>query len=241
QNSSFSQIVKNNVAKYSFLNSMSGKLAIGWAKDSGNVDKQNFHYGFQLKHTWDQNITVFKAKEKVDEKNDEKYEDKREISLSNNHNLTDISGIYGKVTSYKNIFQGYEHEWRLGTGYLHCFFQEDCFFQEGGDKYFKTRIGYQRKFSEYTIGEDENRNFLLLGYRGGYPLMKNISFQTELNYELDFSDSDRYEMDGFLSTVFHVNKTIDIKLNYKVDYIHIPVSGKKNTDTSITSSLVYKF
>lgn len=219
-----------------------GEANFGFAKESGNVDKEELKYGVELSHKLGRNISIAKLEGNFSEKKDDRYKDEFELSFLNLYNFdNDFSGIYGKITYYQNEFLGYEQQVRLGAGYL------NYWYQDGKHKYFKTRIGGQTRFSNYT--EDDNndrrnndrRDYALIGYRAGYPLMENISLQIETNYEINIIDSDDYRIDGYLKAVFYVNKIFDVNILYEVDYANEPVPGKKSLDTSLTTNLVYKF
>jgi putative salt-induced outer membrane protein YdiY len=213
----------------------SGKVTLGFDKKTGNIDAQGFKYGLKLTHKMAKNEAFFKIKGKNAEVNDKTFQEDLTISLLDVYSLTKTSAVYGKITYLENEFQGYEHQWKLGAGYLHTWLEED-------EKSFKTRLGYQARFSEYTTGEDDSQNFLLVGFRSsGYPIMENISIDTEFNYEANFTDLEDYETDFELSFVFKVNRTIDLKLDYKVEYDNVPVAGIEKTDNSISTNLVYKF
>ncbi|WP_083234169.1 DUF481 domain-containing protein [Candidatus Marithrix sp. Canyon 246] len=41
--------------------------------------------------------------------------------------------------------------------------------------------------------------------------------------------------------IFYVNEIFDVSIVYKVNYSNEPVLGKKATDSSLTTNLVYKF
>jgi putative salt-induced outer membrane protein YdiY len=212
-----------------------GKANFGFAKDSGNIERQELKYGFELINELGKNTTIATLDSNISEKKDDRYKDEFELSLLDIYNFDKLSGIYGKITYYENPIIGYEQQLRFGVGYL------NYWFQSGKNKYFKTRIGAQTRFSDYTTGDNDRRDYALVGYRAGFPLMTNISLKTELNYEINILDSHDYKLDGYIKSVFYVNKIFDVNILYKVNYSNEPVPGKKSTDTSLTTNLVYKF
>ncbi len=234
-NNAFSENKHDIQTRQDTQKSFSGKMSVGFSKESGNVDKQQINYGVELVDKKDNNEFTFKLEGDFSKTSGTIDQDKIEVSVLDIFEFNKVSGLYGKTTFYRNEFQGYEQQWRLGTGYLHYWFRASK------KKYFKTRIGYQLRRSNETTGQQETQNYLLLGGRSSYPVMENISAKIELNYEVDFSNSSDYEMDGFIAFVFHVNKNIDIKMDYKVDYSHIPVEEKQSTDTSLITKVIYKF
>ncbi|RKZ71552.1 MAG: hypothetical protein DRR19_32525 [Candidatus Parabeggiatoa sp. nov. 1] len=217
-----------------------GKVKLGFAKMSGNVDTESLNYGLSLihlikdEHKKPKNMVSFNIKGNIGETGGEKYQDELTIRLFDGYRLAKASAVYGQMTYLENEFQGYEHQWKLGAGYIHYWLDE-------GNKNFSTRMGYQARFSEHTTGEDESQNFFLVGFRGGYPIMENISIRTELNHEANFTDLEDYETDFSLSLVFEVNKTINVEIDYNVEYDNMPVTGIEKTDNSFSTNLVYKF
>ena len=212
------------------------EVNFGFAKDSGNIERQELKYGLELTNKLGRNISIITLDSNISEKKDDRYKDEFELSLLDIYNFDNkFSGIYGKITYYENPIIGYEQQLRFGVGYL------NYWFQSGKNKYFKTRIGAQTRFSDYTAGDNDRRDYALVGYRAGFPLMTNISLKTELNYEVNILDSHDYKVDGYIKSIFYVNKIFDVNILYKVNYSNEPVPGKKSTDTSLTTNLVYKF
>ncbi|RKZ40191.1 MAG: hypothetical protein DRQ49_09150 [Gammaproteobacteria bacterium] len=214
---------------------LSGKASAAFSRNQGNVDEGALKYSFSLSSQGEANKVYLKIKGKRTEKRQKRSKEEHEMSLLNVYHLNHTSGFYGKVTSYQNEPRGYEHQWRLGVGYLHTWYQSN------NEKYFKTRMGYQNRANDYTTGADSYQDYLLLGCRVKYPLMENISLFMELNYGSDYSNRNDYETEGLLSFTFYVNKSIDIKIDYERFYSYIPAPGKKKTDTSLATSLIYKF
>lgn len=214
-----------------------GEAHFGFAKDSGNIDRQELKYGFELTHKRGRNTSTTELDSNISEKKDDRYKDEFELNFLNVYNFDNkFSGIYGKITYYENEILGYEQQVRVGAGYL------NYWYQNGKQKYFKTRIGGQTRFSNYTTGDNnDRRDYALIGYRAGYPLMENITLKLETNYEINILDSHDYKLDGYIKSVFYVNEVFDINIRYKINYANQPVPGKKSTDTSLTTNLVYKF
>jgi putative salt-induced outer membrane protein YdiY len=228
---------------------VSGKVSFDYSRHKGNIDDRAIGYGLLLKFKKIANNEVFlKIEGDKGEIQRMTYTDELEASALDIYHLNDISGLYGKVTYYRNEPRGYESQRRIGGGYLHTFYQNKL--DKNGldkkelkltEKYFKARIGYQNRSNRYTTNVDDNQDYLQLGSRFRYPLMKNISLFTELNYMIDFSDSKDYEIESLLSLLFYVNKKIDIKIEYERIYSNIPVFEKQKTDSYLGTSLIYKF
>jgi putative salt-induced outer membrane protein YdiY len=219
---------------------VSGKVSFDYSRHKGNIDDRAIGYGLSLKFKKIANNEVFlKIKGDKGEIQSISYSDELEFSALDIYHLNDISGIYGKITYYKNEPRGYESQKRIGGGYLHTFYQNDL--EDLEEKYFKTRIGYQNRNNHYTTNVDDHQDYLQLGCRLKHPFMKNISIKTELNYMIDFSDSKDYEIESLLSFVFNVNEKIDIEIEYERLYSNIPVFEKQKTDSYLGTSLIYKF
>ncbi len=223
---------------------VSGKVSFDYSRSKGNIDDKAIGYGLSLKFKKIANNEVFlKIEGDKGEIQHMTYTDELEASALDIYHLNDISGLYGKVSYYRNEPRGYESQMRIGGGYLHTFYQNKLDKKELKlqEKYFKARIGYQHRSNRYTTNVDDNQDYLQLGSRFRHPLMKNISLFTELNYMIDFSDSKDYEIESLLSLLFYVNKKIDIKIEYERIYSNIPVFDKQKTDSTFGTSLIYKF
>jgi putative salt-induced outer membrane protein YdiY len=245
KNSSTPQKSTKNDAKLP----VSGEVSLDFLRSKGNIDERAIGYGLSLKIKGMANNEVFlKIEGDKGEIQHFTYTDELEVSALDIYHLNDISGLYGKVTYYRNEPRGYKYQKRIGGGYLHTFYQNDLDKNKLKkkdfklkEKYFKARIGYQHRSNRYTTNVDDNQDYLQLGCRLKHPLMKNISLFTEVNYMIDFSDSKDYEIENLLSFVFYVNKKIDIKIEYERLYSNIPVFEKQKTDSSFGTSLIYKF
>ena len=219
---------------------LSGDVTVGLMKMSGNTDTETFSYGLKLSHqmlTPEKlgNQAYFKLKGTEQETNDQTIQEELKISLYDDYSFSRTSAIYGKMSYLENEIQGYEHQEKLGGGYLHRWFEE-------GKTAFQTRLGYQARFSTPTEGDSQHQNFFQAGFRGGFPIMENISVETEFNYEADITELDDYETDFDLNVVFKVNQKIDITIGYKIKYDNMPpASGIEKTDTRVSTNLSYNF
>jgi len=211
-----------------------GKVKLGFARMSGNVDLESLNYGFLLTHKKGMNKLVFKLKGNEIEANNETKKKDIETSLLDIYRLNKISAVYGKVSYLENEFIGYKYLRKLGAGYLHTWLEDN-------QKKFNTRIGYQARFFKEISGDTDFQDFMLVGFRGAYPVMENVLMKTEVNYEVNFDNNEDYESDAELGFTFKVNKQVDLELNYKVKYDNLPVTGIEHTDRTLTTSLVYKF
>ncbi len=241
-----SQIENNNEVNTSPVIPFLGKASINFSRNKGNVDEEAIEYGFLLSKDDKFSETYFKLKGKKTEKQQKCSKEEHEFSVFKVYHFNESSGVYGKLTSYQNEPRGYKHQWRLGMGYLYTWYQFNDqrtpkAKREINKKFFKSRIGFQIRDSDYTTGADNHQNYLLLGSRAQYPIMENVSLFIEVNYGVNISHVADYEIENALSLIFYVNKKIDLKIDYEIFYSHIPVLGKKSTDNSLGTSLIYKF
>jgi len=229
---------------------VSGKVSLDFLRSKGNIDERAIGYGFSLKFKGIANEAILKIEGDKGEIQHMTYTDEIEASVLDIYHLNDISGLYGKVTYYRNEPRGYRFQKRIGGGYIHSFYQNQNQLDKNQldkkefklqEKSFKTRIGYQHRNNRYTTNVDDHQDYLQLGCRLKHPLMKNISLFTELNYMIDFSDSKDYEIESLLSLLFYVNKKIDVEIEYERLYSNIPVFEKEKTDSSFKTKLIYKF
>ncbi len=213
----------------------SGNLNIGFSKLSGNVDTESFNYGVKLKHKSSSNQLIFKIDGNESKASEQLIQKDMLTSLMDIYSFNDTSSLYGKVSYLENEFLGYDYLAKLGVGYLHTIL-------DNGNKTLSTRLGYQaRNFKEIESGDTDSQNFFQAGFRGSYPLMRNILMRAEVNYEVNFENEYDYESDGNVGLTFTVNEAIDITLDYTVKYDNLPVLGVERTDSTIITNLVYNF
>lgn len=214
---------------------LTGKLNLSFAKDKGNVNEEALRYGLKIHSKINSNDANLTFKGKKTERSKKSSTETYEVSLLDVYHLNDISAMYGKITSYQNIPKGYTHQWRLGFGYLHTWYQAN------EKQFFNTRIGYQNRDNDFATGIDDHQDFLLVGFRTQFPIMTNISLFTQFHYGFEFANAEEYEIEVELASIFVVNKQIDLKMEYELEYSHVPVPGRKARDTSFLTSIIYKF
>ncbi|MCK5877956.1 MAG: DUF481 domain-containing protein [Candidatus Marithrix sp.] len=217
----------------------SGKVDVDYLRSKGNVDKSAIGYGFLLEFKRITNEVSFMIEGNRGKIQDITYTDEIKASVLNTYHLNENSTLYGKITYYENELRGYKYQKRIGGGYLHTLYQNNLNKLE--EEYFKTRIGYQNRNNLYTTNINDHQDYLQVGFRFKYPLMKNISLFTEFNYMVDFSDSTDYEIENLLAFIFTVNEKIDVEIEYERLYLNIPVFEKEKTDSSFKTKLTYKF
>ena len=231
--------VKSDSTKEEKAKTISGFLKIGISGSSGNVSRSSNNYAFELLRktkvnamTFDGNYYAFRSK-------GEKLDENFYFSLINIFEISKKNHLYAKGSFLKNVFQGFDRQWKIGGGYLRSI----------GDKKhgsLSLRLGYQLRESEVTkksVGEYNQgfHNFSLFGFMFRIVLAENITLKSKFDYEHDMNLKENYNVESNSDLVFTVNKWLDLELNYQFFYDGLPVLGKKNKDERLEFSLQVKF
>jgi len=231
--------VKSDSTKEEKAKTISGFLKIGISGSSGNVSRSSSNYAFEVLRktklnamTFDGNYYAFRSK-------GEKLDENFYFSLLNIFEISKKNHLYAKGSFLRNVFQGFDRQWKIGGGYLRSI----------GDKKhgsLSLRIGYQLRESEVTkksVGEYNQgfHNFSLFGFMFRMVLAENITLISKFDYEYDMNLNENYNVESNSDLVFTVNKWLNLELNYQFYYDGLPVLGKKNKDERLEFSVRIKF
>lgn len=218
-----------------FWDYFGGDIKLSFEQRTGNVEKTNMKYEASFAYERQRNQISIKSNGVMARKAEETFQESYYASILDVWRFGQRSGWYGKASFYTDEFKGYEEQWKIGTGYLFDVVQRSKTF------YFKTRIGYQARFSNVTKGNDRNENLGMFGFRAGVPIMESITLSAEMNYSPDFSHpEENYYVDGYIKANFEVNRYVDFHIKYWIDYENVPVFDRKPTDAGFETSLILK-
>ena len=231
--------VKSDSTKEEKAKTISGFLKFGISGSSGNVSRSSSSYAFELERktklnamTLDGNYYAFRSK-------GEKLDENLYFSLLNIFEISKKNHLYAKGSFFRNVFQGFDRQWKIGGGYLRSI----------GDKKhgsLSLRVGYQLRESEVTkksVGEYNQgyHNFSLIGFMLRFILAENITLKSKFDYEHDMNLNENFNVQSNSDLVFTVNKWLDLILIYQYFYDGLPVLGKKSKDERLEFSLQVKF
>lgn len=217
----------------------SGWVNLGYSSSRGNVDRSMSNYALDIKRKTNVNVLTLDGQFRDFKSRGNKVDENIDASLIDIIKISGDSWLYGKGSYYRNVYRGFDSQWKFGGGYLHSFIDK-----ENVD--LSTRAGYQVRFSEVTgnLEGDYNQgihHFILLGFKTKFSVVENVNFKTKMDLELDIERSDNFTFISSSSLEFNVNKWLAFELNYFYQYAGLPVTGRKALDERLDGSLKIKF
>lgn len=215
----------------STLESWSTELELGYANSNGNTNSTDVKAAVDARREYEQYIFDVKATAKYGSDNGSRDEEKYTFDGTVGRKITDRAYTYGELNYIKDMFSGYDHQVSelVGIGYKAI---------DNDTTKLETKLGVGGRQSETDTGSDSSEavvkpeldfswkanDFVTLGEKA------NATFGTEYTrYESETYAESALTNNLFLKAAYEMVKTTDV-----------PV-GSKETDTTTTVSLVYKF
>ncbi len=217
----------------------SGWVNLGYSGSRGNVDRSSRNYALDINRKTKTNVLTLDGQFRDFKSKGAKVDENIDASLIDIVKISGDSWLYGKASYYRNVYRGFDSQWKFGGGYLHSFIDK-----ENVD--LSTRAGYQVRFSEVTghLEGDYNEgthHFVLLGFKTKFRVVENVNFNTKIDLELDLERSDNYTFISSSTFEFNVNKWLAFELNYFYQYAGLPVTSRKTLDERLDGSFKIKF
>ena len=203
---------KSDSTKEEKVKEISGFLKFGISGSSGNVSRSSSSYAFELIRKTKLNAMTFDGRYYNFRSKGTKLDENFYFSLINIFELSKKNHLYAKGSFFRNVFQGFDRQWKIGGGYLRTI----------GDKKHGTlslRVGYQLRESDVTqksVGEYNQgyHNFSLIGFMLRMVLAENITLISKFDYEHDMNLNQNFNVECNSDLVFTVNKWLDLKFMF---------------------------
>lgn len=215
---------------------LKGRVVLGYSSTSGNSDEEKVSFNFNLKEKKRKNLNLLydglinygKSSGKVNA-------DKKQIGIVGEIVKDAKNSWYVQSEVLKDRFAGYETRLSLGAGYFRTIIAES-------ERNLKAAAGLDITKEDFTDSTSDTRYWLKLGLQGDRMMAENIKLLSSIDYGAPKNDfKDNFEVDFSIGTLFTVNLNFDFETRYIINYRKTPlVQGKEKTDSTFTSSFVYK-
>lgn len=134
----------------------------------------------------------------------------------------------------RNTFGGFNHRYGLDAGVKYALLG-------GPEHLLGVELGFGGIFENRTDGTGKNFAALspALEYRWKISPTAEISNVVKTIY--DVSQSANWRLNDTLAVTTALTSILSARVSFSVDYVNLPVSGKKKTDTATSFALVAKF
>ncbi len=215
---------------------LKGRVSLGYSSTSGNTDEEKINFNFKLKEKKQENFNLlYDGLVNYGKSSGEVSADKKEVGVIGEFVKDARNSWYVQSGLLKDRFAGYETRINFGAGYFKTIMAE-------AKRNLKAAAGVDITKEDFTDSTSDTRYWLKLGLQGDRMIAENIKLLGTIDYGAPKDDfQDRYEIDFSIGTLFTVNSNFDFETRYIANYRKTPlVEGKEKTDSTFTSSLVYK-
>lgn len=220
----------------SFAQPLKGRLSLGYTDTTGNTEEEKVNFNFKLRDEKRENFLLrYEGLVNYGKASGEVNSDKKQLGVVGEFVKDSRNSWYVQSGVLKDRFAGYETRLNFGAGYYKTLIAEE-------KVNLKAAAGIEITREDFTDSTSETRQWLKFGLLGDKMLAENIKLISSIDYGAPKSNfEDRYEIDFSIGTLFTVNTKFDFETRYVANYRRTPlVAGKEKTDSTFSSSLVYK-
>lgn len=230
----------------------------GFIQTDGNTKTTTYNLDAKVKKSWDKNVFEGVFDGQYASESDTETKNKFLTELTYDYEFTKRFAFDYLVGYKDDKFSGFTYQFYTGPGakYKAIVSKEHKLTFDGNLLYARdyydavyvdaagATIAYPDDTSpRFMAAESYSENYASYRAKGVYvwQILENLKFDQELSFRGSFKESDNYF--AFSKSAFS-SKLSDIfsaGISYKVDYINVPASGKKNTDTTLTANLIMDY
>lgn len=151
--------------------------------------------------------------------------------------ITEHWYVYLLASWDRDEFSGFDHRLGLGPGM-------GCKFLNGPKHFLFGELGLNYRYEDYSGSETDPEQFMESRLFGKYKwaFTEKTHFSQELEYLQSYEQEDTLKLKSDTALITAINKMMALKIAYAVLYNNNPIpSTLENTDSTFTTSLVFKF
>jgi len=212
----------------------SGEFNLSYVQTTGNTENQTLGAG--LKAAWQSapwKVSLAAAFLRAESEHVETAR-KSTAALRGEYDFTPRFGVYAQESYLRDLFAGISQQWITGAGAV-----------------YKVVLGppHAVAFSAgvaYTVENreppDADRDFWggTVGLSYKWKISASTEFTEDAIYLANFKDSKDWRFNNAAALSVSMTKVLAVKLSHLLQYMHLPGTGKKATDTTFLASIVAK-
>lgn len=207
---------------------------VGYIETSGNTDTKEFNLDSKVERAWDKHMGTFKVEAQYAKSGSQETKNKYAMEAEYDYMFSE-SFAFSYVIGYKSDkFSGFDYQVYTGPGIKYTAISQEVqtLAFDAGALYYKDNYiaGGSDSYAAYRFKALYNRN-----------INENIKFAQDLELKGSFDDFDNYFLTSKSSLISKISDIFSAGISYKVDYAHLPVSGKDDTDTTLMLNLIMDY
>jgi putative salt-induced outer membrane protein len=213
----------------------SGDGSVSFVQTTGNSQNRSLGAGFNLVYQTAPWKAAFRAAFIETKADDVETSRRFDTALRGERAFGERIAAYGQVSYLRDLFAGIEGREIGEAGGVYKFLT--------GPQHLLSASAGLAYTKEQRVAPAEDLSFTgaTAGVSYRWKLSPTAEFAEDLNYLYDFKDSSDWRAGAMTSLTASVTKILSVKLSHQLSYLHVPVPGKKRTDTILLASLVAKF
>lgn len=222
-----------NAQEKTFWDTWSGSAEAGINFATGNTHKNNFKSALNLKQEleyWENKIALSGSSSR---ENGSRTEEKYRIGGETDYKFSPLTYVFGEAEYVNDQFSGYEYRITEALGVGHKLIDEETMRLD-----IKGSIGGRHTKEDTAAGKEESEVILKPAAEFDWDITDTLNFNQKLSSIIG-SDKTISASNSSLST--NLIGMFDLKFAVDIEHVSAVPSGRKNTDTTTSLSLVYKF
>ena len=147
-----------------------------------------------------------------------------------------VAGLsaFGDANYLRNTFGGFNSRYGLEAGVTYAFL-------DGPEHFFGTELGLGGIFENRTDGAGKDFVAATPGVEYRWKFSPTAELSDKVKSVFDLSQSANWRLNNTLSVTMALTSILSARVSFAVDFVNVPVTGKKKTDTATSFALVAKF
>lgn len=201
---------------------------------SGNTRSQTFSFG--LDGQYDPRPWTYRAKSQYLSSTDRGSLQAESIAAEarGSRKFTSVFDLFAQGAFLKNRFAGFREQYKGDAGVGYALLDKEV-------HKLRAELGIGYVVENRTDSTHQDFAAATTGLEYTWKISPTADLSNDFSYILNLESGSDYRLSDTTSLVAQVSQKLSMKLAYKVDYVNLPVTGKKRTDTATSAALVAKF
>ena len=231
---------------------------LGYIETQGNTQTKTFNLDAKAKKGWGQHVATlvfdgqYASNANIENKN------KYRLELSYDYKFTDRFA-FNYLAGYKaDKFSGFSYQLYTGPGAKYKAIVSEkhnlnvdanlLYSKDSYDDVYTDGTGAVIPYptpipagATKTEGIDDEYGSYRVSAAYGWQMLENLKFDQELSYRGSMKELKNYFIFSKSALTSKLSDMFSAGISYKVDYIHVPATGKDSSDTTFTANLIMDY
>jgi len=203
---------------------------LGYVQTNGNTDTKTFNLDSKIERTWGKHVGSATIDAQYAKSDDVTSKKKYDLESEYNYKINSkLSFTY--LVGYKyDAFSGLDYQLYTGPGAKYNVLSN-----------LSVEAGILYSEDNYETADTEDYAAYRLKSDYNNKIAENLKFTQMLELKGSFDETDNYFVTSKSAFTSKISDKFSAGVSYKVDYVNTPVSGKENTDTTLSLNLIMDY